>query len=297
MIPVFNIERFAIHDGAGIRTTVFLQGCPMRCEWCANPESQSVGTHIMHIGNCCTGCGRCVEKCPEKCIDILLGKAHINRALCTACGVCTRACLNDALKSSGQMMSCDELLKIILRDREYYETSGGGVTFSGGEAILHIDELIPLLQSLKSEGINIAFETCGCISIEAVKVAMEYADFFLFDIKSLDEEKLKKHTYGSLKTILAALEYICANAAEKIIARVPVLPDFNFHEIGRIMEYAKHVGIGEIHLLPYHTLGMSKYEQLGREYPFSCRTPLDKNTVKKFVPLAQQLGMKVKIGG
>ncbi len=296
-LDIFEIERFAIHDGPGIRTTVFFQGCALRCQWCANPESHTIGSHIMFFQRQCVGCGRCAQACPNTAVDILKGRSSINRKKCIACGKCVDACPNGALKISGQKITNEELFEIILRDKDYYEASGGGVTISGGEALLQIEKMKVFLQKCHSENINTAVETCGYVPVSNVKTALKYIDLFLYDVKTLDRNQFEKYTGGNLETVLASFEYLCRNAVEKVIVRVPVIPGFNDHEVGAIMEYAALHGIKEIHLLPYHTLGIAKYEQLGLQYPYPVTQGLDPETLIKYIEAGKNINMKVKIGG
>lgn len=304
-LNIFEIERFAIHDGPGIRTAVFFQGCNLRCKWCANPESHTIGKHIMFFSKLCTGCGRCANVCEQKAINLKTEvknensqtKSHIDRSKCLACGKCASQCLNGALKVSGQKITNDDLFSIILKDKDYYQTSGGGVTLSGGEALLQIEQMQPFLQKCRYENINIALETCGAAALSNVKTALKYVDNFLFDIKTLDNQKFKKFTGGNLKTVEIAFDYLCKNAVEKVTARVPVIPDFNDDEISEIIKFVASKGIKKLHLLPYHTLGMSKYEELGRDYPYHIRESLDPDRLLPYIEIGKKLGLEIKIGG
>lgn len=288
-LDIFEIERFAIHDGAGIRTTVFFQGCPLRCEWCANPESQTVGKHIMWSEHLCTSCGRCRNVCTENAIT--------DRSRCVSCGSCAEVCPNSAIKISGRKITCDELFDIVMRDADYYKASGGGVTLSGGEALLQLERLIPFLNECRKKDIHIAVETCGYIPLKNVKTAMEYIDLFLFDIKTLDGEKFRKNTSGDIEKVMSAFEYIAESTSEKLVVRVPVIPDFNDDEITEIIEYAVQRNVREVHLLPYHTLGIAKYAQLGLEYPYHIRESLDPEKLLCYIEIGEKLGANVKIGG
>jgi pyruvate formate lyase activating enzyme len=298
-VSVFEIERFAIHDGPGIRTTIFLEGCPLHCEWCANPESQSASRHVMTFSKKCIGCGKCVESCPRKAISLQNGKAFIDRARCDSCGKCQEVCVNHVIQISGKIMNCEELYQIIIRDKDYYEESGGGLTLSGGEALLQIEQIIPLLIECRKQGIHIAVETCGCVPLDKIKAAYPVVDLFLFDIKSLDAEKLRRYTGGDMKTILSAFEMIAGINPDKIIIRVPVIPEFNNSEkdITKIFEFTLQHHIKEVDLLPYHTLGISKYEQLGRPYQFACKTSLQKEELNYLKEAGERRGLIVKIGG
>lgn len=296
-LDIFEIERFAIHDGKGIRTNVFFQGCPLRCQWCANPESQTVGRHIMHFKKRCTGCGKCENICRNSAIKISDGKSEIDRQKCVSCGKCAEMCPGNAIKISGRKITCDKLFDIVARDLDYYETSGGGVTISGGEALLQLEKMQPFLEKCRSNHIDIAAETCGCVSKEKIVLAEKFVDSFLFDIKSIDAEKFRKYTGGDLSVVKAAFETLCRIAPEKVIARVPVIPGFNDGDISEIMKYVHENSVRGIHFLPYHTLGISKYEQLNREYEFPCRKSLSADTLEHLVKDGEEMGLTVRIGG
>lgn len=297
LLDIFEIERFALHDGPGIRTTVFLQGCPLHCAWCANPESQTVGRHLLFFSQKCVGCGACAAACPRGAIGVVQGKACCDRENCVTCGACAAACPAGAIQVSGRRISCEELFDIVRRDAAYYETTGGGVTLSGGEALLQIRRLLPFLEKSRRAGIRVAVETCGCVPGACADMALETIDEFLFDVKSLDGEKLAKFTGGSLEPVLALFERIAAHAPERLTARVPVIPGFNDDEIPDILAYAAAQGVKNVHLLPYHTLGMAKYAQLGREYPYPVREAMDPDVLKEYIPIGKGMGLTVRIGG
>lgn len=299
VVPVFNIERFAIHDGPGIRTTVFFQGCPLRCEWCANPESQKIGRNLMFLEKKCEGCARCVQKCPQGAISIKDGKAYINRNRCICCGTCEEFCLNGAMSIIGETMTLDDIYQVVMRDEDYYKQTGGGLTLSGGEALLYIHELIPLLEKCREEKIHIAAETCGNIPSEVIETAISLVDLFLFDIKTLDAEKLTRYTRGSLSQIEENFYRISANNPDKIIIRVPVIPEVNNtkDDIQRIFGFAVKNKVSRVDLLPYHTLGLTKYRQLGIPYPFRCTESMKKETLLPYKGIGENLGLEITIGG
>ena len=297
-LSLFEIERFAIHDGPGIRTTVFLQGCPLRCQWCANPESQTVGKHILTLSGSCVGCKACASVCPTGAITVPQ-KAVIDRSLCVLCGTCAANCPAGALGVSGQSMSVDDLFSTLMRDKDYYKNSGGGVTFSGGEALLQISALLPLWERLRAEGISIAVETCGAVSVDAISEALPYVDLFLFDIKTLSPTVFQTYTGGDLSTVLTAFSAITEGHPEKVIVRVPVIPTVNFDQdsLTDIFTFAKEHKVAEVHLLPYHTLGMNKYAQLGRIYPFPVTRSLPEEEVAPYQKIGEDMGLRVLIGG
>lgn len=265
-VPIFNIERFAIHDGPGIRTTVFFQGCPLKCAWCANPESQTAGQKLMFLEKKCAGCGTCEETCP-----------------------------NEAMSIIGKEMKLSEIYQIIVRDLDYYVQSGGGVTLSGGEALLYIDAIMPLLMRCREEGIHISVETCGNIQEKNIEAAVSVIDLFLFDIKTLNKEKLVKYTGGNLSLILDNFSRIAAEAPDKIVLRIPVIPGVNDteKELEEIFCFTAEHGVNRIHLLPYHTLGITKYNQLGIPYPFECRESMKREKLTSFQEKGKRMGLEI----
>ena len=298
-LPVFNIERFAIHDGEGIRTAVFLQGCPLRCSWCANPESQTIGKNLMFLRKKCAGCGTCVQHCTQQAVSLVDGHAQIDRSRCVRCGACAEACPQAALKIIGQGMTAEEIFSVVIRDMDYYRQTHGGLTLSGGEALLHIDALQPLLQSCKSHQIPIDFETCGHVPSEHIEKALSWTERFLYDVKTTDAEKFYRMTGGNLALVLKNLEIIAERDAKKIVVRIPVIPTFNHteREIQAILDVALRLNISRVDLLPYHTLGMTKYAQLGREYPFTEKKSLSPEALRSYAEMGRKMGLTVTIGG
>ena len=298
LLPVFNIERFSIHDGEGIRTTVFLQGCLLRCPWCANPESQTVGTKLLFLEQKCRGCGTCAAVCPNQCTEVHDGKARINRDICTTCGTCAGACPCGALETSGCRMDWEEVFQVVVRDKAYYQRTHGGMTLSGGEALLHAEALLPLLERCRQEGIGIAAETCGYVPEKNVETALPWVDTFLFDLKSLNPERFRSVTGGDLSRVLRNFERIAGENPDRIVVRVPVIPGFNSdeEEMRKIFSYTRRLGVKRLDLLPYHTLGISKYRQLGREYPYSETKALDKARVEPLATAArEEYGLQARL--
>ena len=289
---VMEIERFAIKDGPGIRTVVFLQGCPLHCPWCSNPESQPVGPVLMHRERLCCNCGRCIQACPAACISIN-GLQTIDRRVCNACGECVGSCPQKALRMSSSLMECEDVVRIISRDKEYYQASGGGVTFSGGEAFLQHEALVDMLKMCREAAIHTAVETCGNISSDSFKSALEYTDLFLFDLKHTDAARLRDVTGGDLGLILSNLESIDPG---KVILRMPCIPGFNIEDthFGKSFQIACRLGITRIDLLPYHTLGIGKYGELGKEYGWS-ENGLDTECLKSIVSKGKSYGLSVNI--
>ncbi len=284
MIDVLNIERFATHDGPGIRSVVFLQGCPLRCPWCANPESQKRKAQLMHTTNKCVKCKACEKKCPNHAIHINEQGLVYDEHLCERCGQCVDVCLHDALTLSSKPMHVDEIMEEVLKDKDYYEHSNGGITISGGEAFVQFDGLIKILKASKKHHLHTCIETTGQCSLNQLQEASKYTDLFLFDVKHLDAEVLKHITGGNASLILSNLEWLAKQDPSKVIIRVPVIPNFNYEEtlLMDILAFASKWNIQEVHFLPYHTLGKAKYEKLQETYTWST-IMMDKKVLEPYM--------------
>ena len=249
---IFDIQRNSFVDGPGIRTTVFFKGCNLKCKWCHNPESQSARAQMMFYKNKCTGCGKCMEVCPNK-----LEK-------CDFCGKCTYLCPNDARKLCGMEYSVDEVLKEVMKDKVFFDASDGGVTFSGGECMLRIDFLTEILKKCKENKIHTAVDTAGNVPWEYFERIIPHTDLFLYDIKCFSESLHISGTGVSNKLILENLKKLSGNFDGDIIIRVPVISGFNadMDEMKKISEFVESLKIKEVELLPYHKMGEHKYEAL-----------------------------------
>ena len=257
---VTEIKRFAVHDGDGIRTTVFLKGCSLRCLWCHNPETVSASLSLAFYGEKCTACGRCATVC--ECHKITDGTHIFDRKSCIACGKCAEECFSGCLTLYGREMTADEVFSVISEDKEFYESSNGGVTVSGGEALCQADFTAELLKKCKKDGINTAVDTCGNVPREAFDKVLPYTDTFLYDIKAMDPSVHKKCTGTDNGRILDNLGYILSKGA-RVEIRIPYVPGLNDKEIKPIADFLKgKKGIVRVRVLPYHNYAAGKYKAL-----------------------------------
>lgn len=264
---VFNIQRFCLHDGPGIRTLVFLKGCPLRCKWCSNPESQSALREVMHFKNLCIKCGKCVSLCPQKAITFLKKFPVIDRTRCKACGICVQGCSSQALRISGEFFMTDHLFELILRDKTYFDLSGGGVTFSGGEPLMQPAFLKSILRKLRLHGVQTAVETSGYCSKDLLADIAQYTDIFLFDIKHICDAAHKKGTNAGNAKIIDNLRLL-SKMHDSIVVRIPVIPKFNMDKptLDGMVQLISECDIRNVQLLAYHNYGLSKYRGIGRKY-------------------------------
>lgn len=276
---IFDIQRFCLHDGPGIRTTVFLKGCPLRCPWCCNPESQKAEPELLYLKKKCLGCGRCIQVCQGKALvkgpD---GFIHINREKCLGCGSCATTCPSEAIRLCGREMTTDEVMREIMKDRSFFEMSGGGVTFSGGESTAQTDFLTELLELCMKQGLHTAIETCGVCSPEQFKTIAKLCDLIYFDLKFPDNSGYEM--VGGNRDIFKNL--ITAANCGKCIVRIPMIPLNNLSEGKRFGEVLQSLPLIKVELLPYHRLGISKYDELDREYSLSGLEPPSEEEIASF---------------
>lgn len=280
---VYNIQRMSTKDGPGIRTTVFLKGCPLRCLWCSNPESQSPVPELLCFSNLCTGCGTCAAVCPHKAVTIKDGTARTDRKLCAACGACASACPAKAREMSGRTMTVDEVMSVVLKDRLFYENSDGGVTFGGGEPTAQGQFCLELVQASVAEGLHVAVDTCGCCQPEVFGKILAAADLFLFDMKHMDPERHKELTGRDNRLILRNLEAALESGREVRI-RMPLMPGLNDSEdnIAAMADFLGRYHRTDVDIMPCHTFGHNKYLALDRPLPaVSQYTPEELDEVKK----------------
>lgn len=264
---IFNIQRFSVHDGPGIRTTVFMKGCPLSCQWCSNPESQDFSPQLMVRDVKCTGCGACAASCPQGVIRITVqGGRQIDWHRCQQCLQCVDACLYGALDRSGKPMTIRTVLDEVVRDRPFYRNSHGGITVSGGEPLMQGDFVAALLRQCKAEALHTALDTTGYVAWPKIQAVLPWADLILWDLKHLDPKRHEQATGVGNRLILENL--LRAAKLAKIWLRVPLIEGFNddtAHMAG-VIELAREIGAEKISLLPYHEGGRSKCEQIGRPY-------------------------------
>lgn len=284
---IVEIKRFAVHDGDGIRTTVFFKGCPLKCVWCHNPESMDFKPQLAYYENKCANCGDCMFVCGNEVHSVKNGSHKINRDRCIGCGKCEKMCLNDALKLHGKEMSVEELLPLLIEDKDFYDSSGGGVTLSGGECLMQADFCRELLKKLKENGVHTAVDTCGFVSKDALDKVMPYTDIFLYDIKAYDEDVHIKCTGQSNKIILENLKYL-DECGKKTEVRIPYVPGYNDDQIEKIAQFLSELkNVTKVRVLSYHNYAVSKYTSLGMANNLPKALPQDEDIEKANVTLKE----------
>ncbi len=285
---ICDIKKFAVHDGDGIRTTVFFKGCSLKCVWCHNPESISFKPQLSYIEQKCIGCGECTKLCPAHTFKD--GMHNFDRSLCTAKGNCTENCYGEALKLYGTKVTVDYLVDEIMKDKAFYDNSGGGATLSGGECLCQADFCRELLKKLKENGIHTAVDTCGNVKREEFDKVIPYTDIFLYDLKAIDSDVHKKCTGSTNRLILENLKYIDDKGC-KIEIRIPYVPGYNDGEIQAMGEFLKDLkNISKIKVLHYHNFAGSKYSSLGMENTLPRTLPEDRE-VKKAVEILKSYSL------
>lgn len=299
---ITNIQKYSLHDGDGIRTTVFFKGCPLSCKWCHNPETQRFERQLLTNQEKCTGCMSCVTACSKGAVSVKEGKAITDYEKCDGCGDCVTYCLNNLREIAGKEYTVRELVKELKKDEMFYEESGGGVTLSGGEVMrMDMDYIEELVRALKRQGISVTIDTCGFAPYEHFKRLLPYIDTFLYDVKMVDSDLHKKYTGVDNRLILDNLKSLSEDGA-KIYIRIPVIKGVNAEE-KHIKETIKwllnhQIRFRQVNLLPYHNTGSSKYARLEKGYEGEeFEVPSDEE-MKQFAELFRGAGISnVKVGG
>lgn len=286
---VFNIQRFSTHDGPGIRTTVFLKGCPLACPWCHNPESRAPGLEIAFNEGRCIRCGSCVRSCKAGAVE--------NRLLCVLCGACVETCPTGARQLVGRTYTADELVREVEKDRDFYEESGGGVTFSGGEPLLQARFLVSVLAACRARELHTAVDTTGFAPTATLREVARYANLFLYDLKLMDQVRHREYTGVSNELILGNLRQLVAVGAE-VIVRVPLIPgitdtDENLSAIG---EFVQSLGLTRVSLLPFHEMAADKHARLGYDYRLPPMETQSESELMRMQSLVARHCLSVSIG-
>ncbi|MCX6544106.1 MAG: glycyl-radical enzyme activating protein [Acidobacteria bacterium] len=295
---VLKIERFAVHDGPGIRTTVFLKGCPLRCTWCHSPESQTAAPELMFRQDRCIGCGECVDDCRLGAIRLMDGQPVMDVSVCRRCGDCAEGCPTGARTRVGSVMTESQVLQEIAQDTIFFDQSGGGVTFSGGEPLMQAEFLMALLDGCRARRIHTAVDTCGAAPSEALARVADRADLLLFDLKHLDDARHRQLTGSSNVQILANLAAL-ADRTANVIVRFPLVPEVNdgSDHIAQLGRFVRSIGLSRIDVLPYHRAGSGKYPALGREYALSGSEPPSGDDRARAVRILTDCGLQAAAGG
>ncbi|HEY5912712.1 MAG TPA: glycyl-radical enzyme activating protein [Verrucomicrobiae bacterium] len=296
---VFNIQRYSIHDGPGIRTTVFLKGCPLRCVWCQNPEGISRRREIVMLENRCIGCGECRRACRHATEDPGTGTLSVRLQQCELCGVCCQACPSEARRMMGEEMTVAQVLEAVLRDRVFFQDSGGGVTFSGGEPLMQPEFLKALLWGCRMQRLHTAVDTCGMIATEELLAVASLTDLFLFDLKLMEETAHARYTGASNNLILRNLRAL-GNVHSNIWVRVPLIPGIN--DTSAALEAAARFassirGVRQVNVLPFHATGVRKRERLGQSNSLPALHPPAPEALAGAIQIFEKAGLQARAGG
>ena len=290
---IANIQGYSIHDGPGIRTVVFLKGCPLRCRWCANPENLRDAVRTGFLANLCKHCGRCAKACTKGAILPDADK-RIDRSKCDECCDCVEACFYGALVRYGKPMTTEETYRKVRRDKMFYDTSGGGVTVSGGEPLTHPEFVAELFSLCKGEGISTCAETCGCVPRSALEKVLPLTDAFYFDLKLMDSEKHREYTGQGNETILENARFLAESGAN-LLFRQPLIPGVNSQEenVLATADFIKSLGRADLalQLIPYHRMGASKYAALDIPYTLEELKPMAPEEVEAVRALYEARGV------
>jgi len=293
---IFNIQRFSIHDGPGIRTTVFMKGCPLQCQWCSNPESQQASPEILTLDRNCIKCGKCVEACPQDAITMTESGRSIDRNKCDRCLECALVCPAEAIQIVGKYMRIDEVISEVVKDRIFYQNSGGGVTVSGGEPLLQWEFVRELLRKCKARNLHTVLDTSGYAPWKVIEEVLRYTDLVLYDVKLLDSARHQAATGVTNEIILANAAKVARS--KRTWLRYAVIPGFNDSEscTREIAAFASSLPFEKVSLLPYHAMATQKYERLGREYTCEGISPPTSEHLKQIAQIFESSGVNITIG-
>lgn len=294
---VFHLMRFSLHDGPGIRTTVFLKGCPLRCWWCHNPESQLPEPEVIYFEEHCIRCGDCVRACPH-------GALHLNQQLihdpdlCQRCGECVKACSTPARRLAGRWMTVPDVLAEVVKDEVFFDESGGGITVSGGEPLMQAEFVEALLAACRTRRIRTVLDTCGFADSSVIRRVSENVDLFLYDLKLMDCERHRHFTGVKNDLVLRNLK-ILAERGSAVIVRVPVIPGVNDNSdnLDALSDFLSPLGLQEIDLLPFHRIGSDKYQRLHLSYGMEGVDPPTAGQIEAIAARLRCDGFSVRIGG
>lgn len=289
---LFNIQHFSTEDGPGIRTTVFMKGCPLRCWWCANPESKAFCPQLGHRTSLCIKCGYCIKTCPAGALSVSGGQVQVDRDICRFCGACTKVCPSNAMFFYGQEKSVDEVFTEVLKDIDYYKNSGGGVTVSGGECMMQPQFVEELFLRCKQMGIHTTLDTCGYFPTESLAPVLALTDLVLFDLKLMDREAHHKYT-GVYNDLIHDNLRIIAQSNAEVFIRIPVIPGINdsLENLTASAEFVTSIGSPHVDLLPYHNYGEGKYTILGEPYRMSGTGRPSKELMEQYRAIFTERGI------
>lgn len=290
---IFNIQHFSTEDGPGIRTTVFMKGCPLSCRWCANPESQNPNPQLANRSSVCIHCMACTNACRTGALSAERGNIRIDRNLCSGCGLCAKVCPTGSMFFYGGEKTVGEVFGELSRDAGYYETSGGGVSVSGGECMMQPEFVAELFKRCKGAGFHTVLDTCGYFTEQALRMVWDYVDLVLFDIKLMDARRHMQYT-GVDNALIKSNLQLMLDRGMAVVIRIPVIPGVNDseEELGAIARFVASLDKSlHVDLLPYHRFGERKYEMLGMEYTFRKVQPCDDSAKEEYKKIVECYGL------